>query len=253
MVLDMRRAAAIVFALIALPVVASTTEGPCGSWSAFSIDRRADGHVFLSLRMTRLEFDVWNAPAPPVVSGTKIDVVESVYWDDMVTGYFCETQAVDLGVLPEGAYDVDWTLNTESFVGRFTSHLRTRFIESATACGAPAELAVAVRPGPRSSGESVQIDVSQLTRASDYDPPSLTHSGSHFAIEQTEHVNSIAIIEGAPIVCRTRTFIVGPLAEGDYDVTITQPVVDPAGSRTLTASASFHVDASQPRRRGVRH
>lgn len=253
MVFPMRRAAVVLFSLMALPVFASATAGDCGVSPAFSIDRRADGHLLLSLRHTRLEYDAWSSPAPPVVNGTKIEVVEKVYLDDMVTGYSCETQTVDLGVLPEGRYDVDWTLDAFTSAGPWTYHLQTRFMESATACGAPGELIVAVRPGPRSSGESVQVDVSQLTRASDYDAPSLTRNGSHYAIEQTERVNSIAIIEGAPTVCRTRTFVLGPLAEGDYDVTVTQPVDDPAGNKTLAGSAAFHVDASQPRRRGVRH
>jgi len=239
-------AAVVLFCLAALPLSGATDIYPCGSvQGGFSIDRRADGHVLLSRMHSRLLFDNYKPAVVTAVKGTKIEIAQDIYLDDEVISPSCQADTVDLGKLGEGKYDVDWAISGFSIIGHFSGTDRTSFAQAANACGGGKELILTAR----SAGQFVQIDVSQLTRVSDYDAPILQRDGSSFTIQQTEHVNGTASPD--IVVCRTRSFLLDVLSPGEYHATIAQRVEDPAGSRTLNETVSFSVDGR--RRRGVAH
>lgn len=248
------RAAAALFILASLPAFSVTVHQPCASPGSFFVHRDANEHVFLSFSYYTGGGDHWNPPVA-AVHGTSIEVTERVFMDDEIFFNGCETQTVDLGVLSESTYDVVWTLDeaTMLFLSYPVSHSAS-FTIHAPSCGQLHELMANVNPYAPNNSQSVQIDVSELTRAASYDPPSVSRNGSHITIQQTEHVNSIAVIETqAPYACHGRTFILGRLPAGDYDVTITQPIDDPAANGTASTTLSFHVNADPPRRHSARH
>jgi len=249
----MRGAAGLLVVVAAFSAQAVTVLRPCASSPAFSIERKENGHTLLTLTNSRQEFDIWQPPVA-VVSGTRVAVNEEVVINDVAGRPSCEFQTADLGVLPDGAYDVAWTLTEFGFTptGKLPPvHYATAFTVGSAPPGCAAGTLTAT---VRTINQSVQIDVHELTRAATYDPPSVARNGSHFTIEQTQHVNSAAIIETGPaFYCHTSTFVLGSLPQGDYDAAISEAIDDPASPRTISTSVSFHVDPDKGRGRGVRH
>jgi len=235
----MRFAMVTVLLLAAAPLLA---EWPCGAAPIF-FNHTLKGDIVVELSSTDFNY---NQPSAITVTrdGWRIELAQSVAPHGAgATETGCSRRAANLGALPMGTYDVVWTVNGSSRTVKFVN-------AGAGSCGEPLQLTATVR---RNMSGEYQLDVTERTRAETYDAPIFLPAGSGFVLQQTEHINVIAIIEGfGAYHCTQRTFLLGPLT-GGYGIDITQFVDDYPDARTLHAGTVFFAGGEQPRRRGVRH
>ena len=240
----MRSALLTLLLLAAVPLLA---DGPCNTSPMFFFDHTVSGDIQVVVNATVINL---NNPSPIVVTidGSRIELAQTVApHGDVVMQTGCFTSVANLGALPEGTYDVVWTVkNGDSRTVKFVN-------AGASSCGETFQITPTVR---RSASREYQLDITERTIAATYDQPLLFRTWSGFMLQQTEHINSIAIIEGyGRYHCTQRTFLLGTLPDGGpYTIDVKQFVnAYPDDPKTLSASTTFYAGIEQPRRRGVRH